>query len=309
MIYITGRRAVFDEDKLLAKPYNNNMHSSMEITNKIRNKAIGKYVNQQDFAHKKRFKKSFGKDTPKKKKKHKLSNTSNNSSRRISDSLSYSLSISVDVPSTASHKSTSSIHTPNQIYLYSEHYSKAFFESDNNKKNKKSWQKLFSFGIHKKKKKKQSNYSDEEESSFKSLTLDDPSDVANANRRKLISSHTAVKDDMFSDMILNSRYSIHGFDFAQSMYKTSFQIQEITETVNANNLKRGDIICVMDYEMIDVENEDLNSFLTKYKNAKLFEKDGRGRKKKTNRIRNGSTTINRPFIIKTKIMFFKSTKT
>ena len=49
------------------------------------------------------------------------------------------------------------------------------------------------------------------------------------------------------------------------MYKTSFQIDEITETINANNLKRGDIICIMDYEMIDVENEDLNSFLTKYK--------------------------------------------
>merc|ERR1712176_829823 len=78
----------------------------------------------------------------------------------------------------------------------------------------------------------------------KSLTLDDPSDITN-RKPSYIGPLNKAKDDMFANMIFNSslnhdRYSIHGFDYNDAMYKTSFEVNQITDSINANKLKRGD---------------------------------------------------------------------
>merc|ERR1712228_1164384 len=113
------RRAVFGGNKLGRKPFIDKQ-SSLDITNETRNKAIAKFMAQTELLNKKRIKKSNGKD-PKKKKKGKSPVTSSFTDQSLSDSSSYSLSIAVDVPLSASHRSTSSIHCPSQLLYYSDH--------------------------------------------------------------------------------------------------------------------------------------------------------------------------------------------
>merc|ERR1712154_237619 len=110
------RRAVFGGNKLGRKPFIDKQ-SSLDITNETRNKAIAKYMGETELMKKKRKKKSSEKITKKKKKK-----TSIFTDQSLSDSSSYSLSIAVDVPLSASHRSTSSIHCPLQLSYYSDHY-------------------------------------------------------------------------------------------------------------------------------------------------------------------------------------------
>eukprot|EP01083_Nonionella_stella_P037789 102997_1 len=101
----------------------------------------------------------------------------------------------------------------------------------------KPWRKILSLG-----RKKANKHSP----SASSMSLRNISDVTEC---------TETKDDLFIPKQEKHMDSVH---------KTLFELNRFTDALKANTLKRGDVIFLMDYEMIDIQHEDRQSFVHKY---------------------------------------------
>ena len=283
------------------RPFANTLtfgHSAFSIPDNERNRMIHQFVSTQDLTKKRKRKrrkkgKDSGSDT--------IPLALAMSSIAEDTCSSYSLSISADLIPPSSSRSI--LLSPDGVYSASSDSLEVVHRNKKQKKHNKPFQKLFSFGLSRKKRnsKKRSESLDDDpsyKSYAKSLTLDDPSDIASKPRKSVIMMNrelgAVTKDDLYRDVLMKDqeRFSIHGFEYDQSLYKTSFTMNQITHNVHAKELKRGDIVFIMDYEMVDIEQEDLQSFLKKYKMQtflKRMEEEDLKRQHKLEMVRTQST--------------------
>ena len=295
----------------MMKPFRDSLafgRSAFSIPKIERDRMIDQFVTTQDLT-----KKRAGKRKRRKKQKGSGSDTISLSaamSTIAEDSCSsYSLSIAADLPSSSPSKSPSAgldwLTSSEGPFHLSSDCLEVVHQNKKQKKHNKSFQKLFSFGLSRKKRSKKTvNLSLEEHPSYKSydksLTLDDPSDIASKPRSSMIMlnrSGNTTKDDLYRDVLRENEerfndFSIGGFQYDHSLYKTSFTMNQITDNVHAKELKRGDIIFIMDCEMVDIEKENLQSFLTKYKMQnflKRMEEEDQRRQQKLEMVRTQST--------------------